>query len=322
MAVYTRVSLAEAAELFALYALPAPERLTEIGAGIENSNYFVQAGADAGGLPRKWVLTLFENLAASELPYFLQLLVWLKTQGLPVAAPLADRHGQHLQSLHGKPAILVPCLAGASVLEPTPFECQQVALTLARLHQVAPGVPVHRTAPRNLAWLQAAQARLDADLKAPQRRLLADEIQYQQQQAPQLARCPQGVVHGDLFRDNVLFFATGDEKRLSGLIDFYHACDDVLLLDLAIVANDWATDGWGVMDSPRLSALLQAYQSVRPWTAPEHEAWPVLQRLAALKFWVSRLLSRQGHSYQQLSTAGDQTKNPDEFRALLETLRG
>ncbi|MCP5162376.1 MAG: homoserine kinase [Hahellaceae bacterium] len=315
MAVYTPLSFSDVESLLASYELSNLVSVEEIGAGIENSNFFVTT-ADASGTQSKWVLTLFETLTEQQLPYFLDVLVWLNVQHLPVAAPKANLEGSYLQRVKGKPAILVPCLEGRSRMSPSLQECAAIGKVLARMHLVSAQVPVKRTPVRDLDWLEQAQVKLALVLPESDKLQLQQEITHYASSAAGIAVCPQGLVHGDLFRDNVLF--TGEE--VTGLIDFYHACDDALLFDLAVVINDWATDGQGHYHSQKVQAIIDGYQSVRVWSVAEQQAWRDILRLAALRFWVSRLLSRHLSGYQKQSTQGDTTKNPEEFRSLLTTL--
>ena len=126
--------------------------------------------------------------------------------------------------------------------------------------------------------------------------------------------CPQGIVHGDLFRDNVLF----EGAKVSGVIDFYHACQASLLFDLAVLANDWAWDKeLGDYDYTLLSAIVDAYQVQRPWTAMERDLWPRCLEIAALRFWISRLVSYYLPGYQKHSVEGDTAKDPNEMKAIL-----
>jgi homoserine kinase type II len=256
------------------------------------------------------VLTLFERLPAQELPFYLDLMAHLARHGIPCPAPIADLSDHYLQHLNGKPAALVTCLPGASLEQPGEAECAELGALLARMHLAGRSYPAYLENPRGPKWWRIAAADVRGSLNAEQRALLDAELAFQaQRRFPDL---PRGPVHADLFRDNALF----ERSRISGVIDFYFAGVDTFLFDVAVCANDWCLVDPGSdvrLDEPRTRALLGAYESVRSLTALEREAWPVMLRAAALRFWLSRLhdfhLPRPG----MLVHAHD----PEHFRRIL-----
>ncbi|WP_250656416.1 homoserine kinase [Alkalimarinus coralli] len=325
MAVYTSVNRSELSDFLLQYSLGELVEFSEIGDGIENSNYFVtlapqneeRVGRDAGnGQHQKWVLTLFENLKAQELPFFLQLMTWLAEKGFPVPAPCVRKDGTLNGTLRGKPSILVPCFNGRSLDNPAPAHCERVGKLIAEMHQALIHCPQQRSAPRNIDWMRSQASRLSGLIPQSDMKLLRSAIDHYGTMKPEMEQCPSGVIHADLFKDNVLF--DGDE--ISGVIDFFHACNDSLLFDLAVAANDWAVDGKQQYDKLRLNALVTGYQSVRPWSDSECSLWPSFLHLAALRFWLSRLESRYMPGYQKVSTQGDKTKEPDELKRIILNL--
>jgi len=315
MAVYTPVSKGELNAFLSEYDLGCLVDYAEIGDGIENSNFFVTLN------DRQWVLTLFENLHEHQLPFFLELMSWLEERGFSVPAPhpLKDKCLYH--KLNGKPAILVPRFSGRSLDNPRPIHCKQVGHFVAAMHQALESCPQTRKTPRGLVWMRDIETRLSqvlsiSALSVSELRLVTQSIDHYQHTLPQLEQCPTGLIHADLFKDNVLF----DNDKISGVIDFFHACNEALLFDLAVVANDWAINNDGSYDDLKLKALIEAYQSVRPWQKNEVQLWPHFLHLAALRFWLSRLESRYLPGYQQASTQGDQTKNPDELKRIILNL--
>jgi len=305
LSVYTPVSKAELAAWLQRYSVGALERLEPIKAGIENTNYFVTTAQG------RYVLTLFERLAAAELPFYLNLMAHLARHGIACPAPVADLSDAYLGTLNGKPAVLVTRLAGKSLERPAAPECRALGELLARMHLAGRSYPAYQENPRGPKWWRAAAQEVRPFLDAPARELLEAELGYQaQHRFPDL---PRGPVHADLFRDNALF----DGSRLSGVFDFYFAGVDCLLFDVAVCANDWclvdpARDA--TLDPELTRALLLAYHVLRPFTAHERDAWPVLLRAAAFRFWLSRLhdlhLPRPG----ELVHAHD----PEHFRKVLE----
>jgi len=315
MAVFTRLERSDVEAFLAHYALGELGALQAISEGIENTNFFVDTVSPEGD-SRRWVLTVFETLDSDELPYFCHLTRFLEGAGFSVPAPVLTGSGQAWGELKGKPAILVPCLSGKSCTHTEVSHCREIGAWLAHLHLAQTGFGESRPLVRDLDWVQQ-QASILADRmpKKDAERLTVHVRRYEQYQNDLLA-CPQGTVHGDLFRDNVLFEA----GRISGVIDFYHACDATLLFDLAVVANDWAVDASGRHDPERLYALEQSYQDIRPWTDAEHKAWAACLELAALRFWISRLASWYLPGYQQRTESGDALKDPDEMKAILAQL--
>ena len=286
MAVYTEVPRAAAAALIARLDLGTLQSLEPCAGGIENTNYFCDT--DAG----RYVLTLFERLGAAELPYYLHLMRHLAERGLPVPAPQADAAGAILHTVCGKPAAVVERLPGSARLAPDTAHCEAVATTLARMHLAAQDYARTQPNPRGLAWWMQTAPRVRPHLDTAQCALLDAEIAFQQQAAASgVARqLPQGAIHGDLFRDNVMFHATPQGDALSGFFDFYFAGADAWLFDVAVCLNDWCTDAAsGRLDEARAAAFVRAYAGVRPLDGAEARLMPAMLRGAALRFWLSRL---------------------------------
>ena len=282
MAVFTEVSESQAQDLLDRLALGPLRELRGIEGGIENTNYFVTS--EQG----EYVLTLFERLTDTQLPFYLWLMKHLAGKGIPVPDPAADRDGEVLHSVAGKPAALVHKLAGRSQLAPQPVHCAAVGDMLARMHLAGEDYP--RTQPnlRGLAWWDETVPVVLPYLDEAQSVLIRSELAYQHHVAASAAYAalPRGPVHADLFRDNVMF----EGERLTGLFDFYFAGVDTWLFDLAVCLNDWCiTHDDGRHEAQRAQALIDAYQAVRPLTAAERALLPAMLRAGALRFWVSRL---------------------------------
>lgn len=277
MAVFTSVSEAELAAWLGDYSLGQLLELQPIASGIENTNYFVTT---ANG---RFVLTLFEKLTADELPFYLNLMAHLARHGIPCPAPVADRRSRFLGTLNGKPACVVTRLSGKSTTTPDEAQCAAVGAMLAQMHIAGQSFSQVMPNPRGAAWRTAAAPQVRPFLDAAQVALLDGEVALHA--GHDWSKLPQGVIHADLFRDNVLL----EGERVGGLIDFYFACTDALLYDVAVTFNDWCMDGDCAPDTARGQAFLRAYHAVRPLTDGEREAWPLMLRAAALRFWLSRL---------------------------------
>lgn len=303
MSVFTTVTLEQLRAWIVDYpSVGTVNGLQGIATGITNTNYFVSTGKG------RFVLTLFEHNRAEDLPYFLNLMAHLAAHGVPCPSPIANTAGQYLGEMSGKPAALVSCLQGSSVESPNAGHCREVGSFLARMHLAGLSYPAIMQNPRGLQWWEATAKKVMPKLTSAEQGLLEDELTYQAQFRKD--GLPRGVIHADLFRDNVLF----DGERLGGAVDFYYACNDVLAYDLAIAANDWCGNEDGSLDEHRVQAMLDAYHQLRPLSAAEREAWPRLLRAGALRFWLSRL---QDYYFPQ---AGELTyaKDPSHFKRVLQ----
>jgi len=307
MSVFTSVSIQQLQTWLKDYAIGELIELKGISSGITNTNYFVTTSQN------KYVLTLFEHNTLDELPYFIDLMSHLASNGIPCPRPITDKAGLSLHMLNGKPAALISCLKGQDVDVPNIKQCSAVGQVLAQMHLVSLSFDVqpnhlHTHNPRGANWRIKTAAQVMPLLPEPDQQLLKETIAFQA--ALDVSNLPMGVIHADLFRDNVLF--DGDE--IGGLIDFYYACHDVLAYDLAIAVNDWCVHADGSLDEPRLNAMLSAYQAIRPFNEAEQAAWPSLLRIAALRFWLSRLYDQIYPQTGELTHA----KDPNHFQKILK----
>jgi homoserine kinase type II len=302
MAVFTNVSGAELTAWLGDYSLGQLLELQGIASGIENTNYFVTT---TNG---RFVLTLFEILTADEVPFYLNLMAHLARHGIPCPNPVANRHNQFLGMLNGKPACIVSRLNGKSTTTPNGAQCAAIGAMLGQMHIAGQSFSQIMPNPRGSTWRAATAPQVQRFLDVHQAGLLASEVALHEQQ--NYAQLPQGVIHADLFRDNVLL--EGD--RIGGLIDFYFACSDALLYDVAITVNDWCMNADGTPDATRTQSFLRAYHAVRPLLESERDAWPFILRLAALRFWLSRLFDKYLPRDGELINAHD----PRHFERILK----
>ena len=302
MSVFTPVTPEQMSAWIKHYSIGALTHLEGIAAGIENTNYFV---ATTQG---RYVLTLFEKLRASELPFYLNLMAHLARHGIPCPQPIANLDNEYLGTLNGKPASIVTCVPGADLKQVNAEHCAAIGFLLAEMHLAGASYRAQMPNPRGPRWWKKALPKVLPFLDPDAAALLKEEVRFQS--LYRFDDLPRGVIHADLFRDNVLW----DGARVGGIIDFYFACRDVLLYDVAIAVNDWCMTADATPDPQRARALLEAYQRVRACTEVERGAWPAMLRAAALRFWVSRLfdlhLPRPGPVVH--------AKDPQHFRRILQ----
>lgn len=309
MAVYTEVSDGELAAFLAEYDVGKLRAKTPILEGVENSNYRIDTTAGS------YVLTLFERrVQAEDLPFFMALMTYLAQKGLPAAAPIGDRSGTTIKTLAGRPAALIRFMPGAPAMAPAGDHCAALGDMLARWHVAISKFPRSRPNPLSLAgWRNLADAcRERADECAPGLGTFIDEeLAFLSDRWPKAL--PAGVVHADLFPDNVLF----EGGRISGLIDFYFSATDFFAYDLAVCVNSWCFNAERNFIAANAAAMIAAYRKRRPVNSAEAAAFPALLRGAALRFLLTRLYDW----LNQVEGAIVAVKDPIEYRDIGEVHR-
>jgi homoserine kinase type II len=302
MSVFTPVSEADAASLLAHYSLGELESLEGIAQGVENTNYFLTTTTGA------YVLTLFEKIGREDLPFYLGLMDHLARHGVTCPAPMARENGEFTAEVNGKPACIVSRLPGAPRMHPNAEDCRAVGAILAGLHLAGLEYDAALANPNGQAWRESFAAKVAPCLTRAENTLIESENRYQAIHDDSVL--PLGVIHGDLFRDNILW----DDEGNGGVIDFYFACDDALACDLAIAVNDWCATLEAEIDPECARAMIEGYDALRPLTSFERALWPVMLRRAALRTWLGRL----GYNHFPLDSHMTIPKDHEFSRRLLE----
>jgi len=282
VAVYTDVQAEDLAAFVANYDIGELLSYKGIAEGVENSNFLVHTSRG------HFILTLYEKrVAAGDLPFFLALMEHLASRGITCPQPVKSRAGNAAGTLAGRPAAIVTFLDGMWLRRPGPGHCAALGEALAQLHVAGADFAMRRKNALSVeGWrplYAAAQGKGDG-LQPGLSDAIAAELKHLEQAWPR--DLPQGVIHADLFPDNVFFL--GD--KLSGLIDFYFACTDTLAYDVAICLNAWCFEPDHSYNVTKGRGLLQAYQRIRPLSAAEWSVFPLLARGAALRFLLTRLV--------------------------------
>lgn len=301
MSVFTTVHTHELEVWLQEYTLGDLLSLKGIASGITNTNYFVTTSTG------RYVLTLFEKNTHDELHYYLDLMAFLAEHNVPAPHPVANQRGENLGTLNGKPASLVTCLNGQSIEHPSANHCHALGMTMARMHVAGQHYTAEGKNHRDRQWRESTAQQVMPHLNDADRALMQSTLTMQSEL--DYAPLPRSVVHADLFRDNVLF----DGETLGGIIDFYYACQDAMLYDIAIAVNDWCVTPHGQLAQDRTHALLKGYDAVRPLTTAEQAAWPDMLKIAALRFWLSRLYDFHFPQAGELTHA----KDPNYFQRIL-----
>ncbi len=300
MAVYTSLEPKDIARLESIYGLNSVV-LKPIAEGVENSNYLLQSENS------KAILTLYEQrVNAEDLPFFLGLMQHLARAGVPCPLPIAGIDGALVHTIAGKNAAMVSFLNGKSVTRISPEHCREVGLHMAKIHLASEGYTLTRPNALSLpAWPQMWQKIRDRAGEEWPKTIALIDAQMAQLKTAWPNNLPRGIIHADLFPDNVFFEGEG----LSGLIDFYFACEDMLAYDLAIALNAWCFEQNYEFNITKSRRMLEGYTSIRPLSSQEKDAFPVLCAGAAMRFLLTRMTDWLNPKEGALVTP----KNPMEY---------
>lgn len=301
MSVYTPVSSAELELFLTAYPVGALVSYSGIESGITNSNFWLKT--EAGD----FVLTLFEHHQPAELDYILGLQHHLAEQGVACATPVVDELMRYYSTLNNRPAAINNRITGEVCRQLTARHCASIGSELAKFHMAGKSYAKARSNPCGGAWRSTIQQLVSPLLQADERKLLQDELKAYQ--SVEKHRLPSGPTHCDLFHDNCLF----ESDHFNGIIDFDYACNEAFIYDLAIALNDCCIREDGSFIKSFRDSFLMAYSSIRPLQTIEQDMLGLMLRLAATRFWLSRLHDK----YFPLAGEMTFTKDPDEFKKIL-----
>jgi len=305
MAVYTDVSFEDLEVALADYDVGQPLSFKGIAEGVENSNFYLQT--DRGN----YFLTLYEKrVHEDDLPFFLGLMEHLAARGIACPEPVRRKDGKQSTKINGRPAALVSFLTGLSVRRPDVGHCASAGDALARLHAAGADFAIRRPNALGISgWRELVEKTASgADgIERGLREVIASADREANARWP--TGLPSGVIHADLFPDNVLF----TNAQVSGLIDFYFACNDAFAYDLAVLLNAWCFENDGAYNLTKGQSLLSAYRKRRKLTAAEVAALPILCTGAALRFLLTRLFDLLNHDPMALV----RPKDPRDFSKRL-----
>jgi homoserine kinase type II len=301
MAVYTSINSSDLSNWVKEFNLEEPVNFKGISSGITNSNYLIT-------MPNsKYILTIFEHNSIEELPFYIDLMTYLTEENFLCPRPITNNSRQALGLLKDKPALMVSFLDGKEIATRDLKSCYLVGQYLARLHLTTNNFLQSNENTRDLSWISDMYLNLKECLSLEDQKIIELEINYHKEIDKD--ELPEGIIHGDLFKDNVLFL----NDKVSGFIDFYYACNEKFIYDIAIAINDWCIDDDGKINTLLCSDFIKGYESERRLTDNENEYLNSALRLAALRFWLSRLEDFHNAKEGVITTI----KDPNHFKYIL-----
>lgn len=303
MAVYTSLTQNDVQKFLDSYSIGKLIEFEGISEGVTNSNFFINC--DSG----KYVLTLFEEESLEDLVLFSNLMSSLAQFNYPCPNPVKDKNNKIIQELKNKPAIIISLVPGSITQTISENHCKLIGEKLAQLHLLSNKVDFSRENKRDLSWMKSTFDKLKNNLTQDDLIEIDKELLFlKENTADQL---PSGLVHADLFHDNVLFKKDGS---VGGVIDFYYASIDKFIYDIAIVVNDWCTYETGEIDLEKLNSFINSYSSIRKILPDEMEKINIYLRLAAMRFLISRFFD----FYNQREGQIKNVKDPHRFLTILK----
>ena len=302
MSVYTKITENDLSDHLKHYSIGKIITLNGISDGIENTNYLLTT--DQG----EFIFTIFENIKINDVNQYLLFMNHVNEKGLLSPRVMQTRKQELFFTIGDKPSAIIEKLDGASILNPDEKKCEDVGTILGDFHNYSSDFNITIPNSRDLSWCKSTKEKLVKTISKPEILLIEDAIKNQE--SLQSQKLPVGMIHADLFRDNVLFY----KEKISGMIDFYYSCQGFLIYDLAVVANDWCTEPDGSLNQLKLQKLLKHYNMKRVIEDNEKSFWQHALISAALRFYLSRLLDLHFPKIGEMT----HIKDPSVFKNILE----
>jgi len=302
MSVYTKITENDLSDYLEHYSIGKIIALTGISDGIENTNYLLTT--DQG----EFIFTIFENIKINDINQYLLFMNHVNKKGLLSPKVMKTDKQELFFTIDDKPSAIIEKLDGASVVNPNEKKCGDVGSILGDFHNYNSDFNITIPNSRDLSWCKSTNEKLSKTLSKPELLLIEQAIKHQE--SLQSQKLPTGMIHADLFRDNVLFY----KEKISGMIDFYYSCQGFLIYDLAVVVNDWCTEPDGLLNELKLKKLLNNYNIKRVITDNEKTHWQNALISAALRFYLSRLLDLHFPKIGEMT----HIKDPFVFKSILE----
>mgnify|MGYP003328192637 CR=1 FL=1 len=300
MAVYTSVEREDLVNYLKQYDLSDLLDYKGISSGVTNSNYLVVTKDDS------YILTIFEHAHQNELNFYVDLMAHLSHEGIACPCPVAMIDQKLIGELNKKPSLLVSFINGQEIQDVDNNACFEIGAALAKIHMASKTFLDYQKNPRSLMWMKKTFSNIIKHLTEDEKNLIKNELIFLEENS--LEGLPSGIIHADLFRDNVLF----KDNQIAGIIDFYYACHDIFILDIAITANDWCCHQ-NSFDHEKFLALIDGYESIRELEPSEREHLNFALRFAAMRFFLSRLFDFYNAKEGELTNI----KPPEVFKQLL-----
>ena len=301
MSVYTKITSDEVSKYLEDYSIGLFESLEGISDGIENTNYILKTSKG------EYIFTIFENIDINKVIQYLKLMNFLNESNFKCAKVHNRKDDQLCGSIQNKPAAIIEKLSGSSISNVNENQCAEVGGLLANFHILGNGFEDYLKDSRDLTWRKDSYTKLKKVLLPDEKKLIEDALVVQQEFND--FALPKGIIHADLFRDNILF----DSGKISGMIDFYYSCSGPFIYDLAVVANDWCIDTHGKIVTEKLRKLKESYSSIKKLNTDERKFWNHALVSASLRFYLSRLLDLHFPKIGEIT----HIKDPNVFKNIL-----